>query len=53
MTVIEIIDMLRRHVANLQATRTQASQIGDVARVAALDADIAETTTTLAQIESL
>ena len=53
MTVNEIIDMLRRRVANLQATRTQASQIGDVARVAALDAEVTETEATLAQLETL
>lgn len=53
MTIAELIDMLRKRIAHMTMTRAQAAQLGDMARVAALDADIAETETTLAQLGSL
>lgn len=53
MTITELIDMLRKRVAHLGMTRAQAAQLGDVERVAALDADISETETTLTQLQSL
>lgn len=53
MTVAELILIVRNRLSTLGQQRGHAVSIGDVARVAALDADIDETTTTLAQLESL
>lgn len=53
MTVADLITILRNRLSTLGQQRGHAVAIGDVERVAALDADIAETTTTLAQLESL
>jgi hypothetical protein len=53
MTVAEIILIVRNRLSTLGQQRSHAVAIGDVERVTAIDADIAETTTTLAQLESL
>ncbi len=53
MTISELIIIVRNRLSTLGQQRGHAVAIGDVERVAALDADIAETTTTLAQLESL
>ena len=53
MTINELIEMLRKRIAHMTMTRAQAAQLGDVARVAALDTEISETEATLAQLESL
>lgn len=53
MTIAELITIVRNRLSTLGQQRGHAVAIGDVERVAALDAEIAATTTTLAQLESL
>jgi hypothetical protein len=53
MTVADLIIILRNRLATLAQQRGHAVAVGDLGRVAALDTDIAETTTTLAQLETL
>jgi hypothetical protein len=50
MTVAEIIEMLRRRIAQLGQLRSSAVTLGDIARVAAIDGDLAETQLTLATL---
>jgi hypothetical protein len=50
MTVSQIIEMLERRVAYLSQLRSSAAALGDIARVASLDEDLAETELTLATL---
>jgi hypothetical protein len=50
MTVSQIIEMLERRVAYLSQARSSAAALGDIARVASLDEDLAETELTLATL---
>lgn len=53
MTVTEIIEMLSRRLANLSQQRSSAGSLGDLERVASLDAEIAETQSTLDALRTL
>lgn len=53
MTIVELIIIVRNRLSTLGQQRGHAVAIGDVARVAALDTEIAETETTLSQLETL
>jgi hypothetical protein len=53
MALDEVILIVGNRLQALQAQRTLAVAAGELARVAALDADIAETTTTLNQLRTL
>jgi hypothetical protein len=53
MALDEVILIVGNRLNALQAQRTLAVAAGELARVAALDADIAETTTTLDQLRTL
>lgn len=46
MTIATIIEMLERRVAHLSQLRASAEALGDIARVASLDAELAETEAT-------
>jgi hypothetical protein len=50
MTVSEIIEMLERRIVQLGQLRSSAVTLGDIARVAAIDSDLAETELTLATL---
>ncbi|MFY7819908.1 MAG: hypothetical protein ACOVP3_03575 [Rhodoluna sp.] len=50
MTVSQIIEMLERRVAYLSQLRASAAALGDIARAASLDEDLAETELTLATL---
>lgn len=52
MTVNQIIEMLERRVAYLSQLRSSAAALGDIARVASLDEDLAETELTLATLRA-
>lgn len=52
MTVSQIIEMLERRVAYLSQQRSSAAALGDIARVASLDEDLAETELTLATLRA-
>lgn len=53
MTIPELITIVRNRIASLHQARSHAVAVGDVQRVSAIDADVAETETTLAQLLSL
>ena len=53
MTINQIIEMLKRRLVNLSQLRTSASDLGDMDRVSALDAAIAETQTSLDALTTL
>ena len=53
MTVTEIIEMLGRRLTNLSQLRSSADKLGDLDRVSALDAEIAETQSTLDALRTL
>ena len=53
MTVNQIIEMLQRRLVNLSQLRTSAADLGDLDRVSALDAEIAETQNTLDALNTL
>jgi hypothetical protein len=50
MTVAEIIEMLKSRIAQLGQLRSSAVTLGDIARVASIDSDLAETELTLATL---
>jgi hypothetical protein len=50
MTISEIIEMLRSRIAQLGQLRASAVMLGDLARVASIDSDLAETELTLATL---
>ena len=52
MTIEQLIAMAQARVAYLSQLRSSAMAIGDVAQVAAVDADIAATAATLIQLLS-
>lgn len=52
MTVSQIIEMLERRIVNLSQLRSGAAALGDIARVASLDEDLAETELTLATLRA-
>lgn len=53
MSINDLISMLENRLAYTRAQRTAAEQRGDIAQVAALDADIASTQATLDQLRTL
>jgi hypothetical protein len=53
MTVEDLMQMVSRRLVHLSQVRNAADALGDVARVAELDAEIAQTEQTLAQLRSL
>ena len=53
MSVADLIALLERRVVQLQMTRTSAAGIGDLEQVNRLDAEIAETETTLTALRGL
>ncbi len=53
MTLSDLVSLAQARLVHLGQIRTAATRIGDVARVAACDMKIAQTTDTLAQIQSL
>lgn len=53
MTVGYLIDLLTRRLTTLFNNRASANSSGDLDRVVALDAEIAETEETLSQLQSL
>lgn len=53
MTLQELIAMLENRLRFNQSQRTSAAQRGDIALVASLDADMAETQNTLLQLREL
>lgn len=53
MKVSTIKEMLARRITHLSALKTSAESIGDISRVEALEAEIAETQNTLDQLATL
>jgi hypothetical protein len=53
MTIAQIIEILGNRLRQLQAQRAVAFQLGDLSQVAAMDADIAQTSATLAALGTL
>lgn len=49
----ELVKMCEARLANLQQLKTSAQQIGDVARVAALELEIADAQRTLESLRNL
>ena len=52
MTVNQIIEMLQNRIVHLSQARSSAAALGDIARVASLDEDLAETELTLATLRA-
>lgn len=53
MTIQSLIEMVERRLAHLSQVRSSAAALGDIERVATLDADIAQAQVTLAQLKTL
>jgi hypothetical protein len=53
MTIAELIRMCERRLAHLQSVRGSAVALGDLQQAARIDADLAETQTTLNQLQTL
>lgn len=53
MTLSEVIQLLSNRLATLNVSRANAFALGDAARVAAIEAEIAETEDTLARIRAM
>jgi hypothetical protein len=53
MTIAELILMCERRLTHLQSVRGSAVALGDMQQAARIDADIAETQTTLNQLQTL
>lgn len=53
MTISEIITIVTNRLNTLNQARTHAVSVGDLHRVSAIDADIAETETSLAQLQQI
>jgi hypothetical protein len=53
MTIDQIIELLNRRLVNLSQLRTSAETMGELDRVLALDAEIAETQNTLDALNTL
>jgi hypothetical protein len=53
MTIADLIRLLQNQIATLNGLLATATVQGDVARMTALDAQIAQTQTTLDQLRSL
>ena len=53
MTIQQIIEMLKRRLVNLSQLRTSAADLGDLDRASAIDAEIAETQTSLDALTTL
>lgn len=53
MTVNDLIRLMTNRLTTLNGHRTTAHSNGDLDRVVALDAEIAETESTLSQLQSL
>jgi len=50
MTIEEIRTLISNRIATLRGLRRRAEEIGDIAQVLSLDAEIAETEATLAKL---
>lgn len=50
MTLPELITIVRNRIASLHQARSHAVAVGDVQRVSAIDADVAETEATRATL---
>lgn len=53
MTLTELAEILDARIKYLTFLRTQSAAMGDLTQVAQFDSEIAETTTTKAQIDTL
>jgi hypothetical protein len=53
MTIPELTLIAKKRIAYLNAMRSSAEAIGDIAHLDRIDAEIAETQTTLTQLEML
>lgn len=53
MTIADLLRLAEARLATLNSSHTTASRAGDTQRVAQLDAEIAETTATLAALRTL
>ena len=53
MTIADIIKLAESRLAVTNTARADAERAGDIARIAALDAEIADTTATLATLRAL
>lgn len=53
MTLSDLVSLAQARLVFLGQLRTAAARIGDVVRVAECDTEIAQTTDTLAQLQSL
>ena len=53
MTITELVTIVTNRLASLHQARSHAVAVGDVSRVSAVDAEVVETETTLAQLQSL
>ncbi|MCA3108452.1 MAG: hypothetical protein IOD09_20575 [Rhodocyclaceae bacterium] len=53
MTISELILMCERRLTHLQSVRGSAVALGDMQQAARIDADLAETQTTLNQLQTL
>jgi hypothetical protein len=53
MTIADLLGLAEARLSTLNGAHTTATRAGDAARVAQLDAEIAETTATLAALRSL
>lgn len=53
MTVQKLIQMAERRIVYLEQTKINAEAIGDADAVARIDAEVAETQATLAQLRTL
>jgi hypothetical protein len=53
MTIGAIIEILNNRIQHLLSQRTIAVQIGDIAQVVAVDAEVAQTRATIAALQTL
>jgi hypothetical protein len=53
MSIADLIDLLSRRLVNLSQARAAAADLGDVSRIDSLDAEIAETETTLGALRAI
>ena len=53
MSIADLIDLAVARLANLTMLRTAAATLGDTARIIVIDAEIAETETTLATLRTV
>lgn len=53
MKLSDVRDILTRRLSTLSAQKAYAESVGDLDRAATLDAELAETTTTVAQLDAI